>query len=81
MTKMTTKTLMTRAAQGLAALGMVFATQAALAVGDLAGGPAKNQLDLHPPITKIASEIQGLHFFMLVVCTVIFLAVFGLMIE
>ena len=79
MTMMTTKTLMTRAVQGLAALGMAFATQAALAVGDLAGGPAKNQLDLHPPITKIAAEVQGLHYFMLVVCTVIFIAVFGVM--
>jgi cytochrome c oxidase subunit 2 len=79
MTMMTTKTLMTRAVQGLAALGAAFAAQAALAVGDLAGGPAKNQLDLHPPITKIATEVQGLHFFMLVVCTVIFLAVFGVM--
>ncbi len=79
MTMMTTKTLMTRAVQGLAALGMAFATQAALAVGDLPGGPAKNQLDLHPAITKIASEVQGLHFFMLIVCTVIFIAVFGVM--
>jgi len=79
MTMMTTKTLMTRAVQGLAALGMAFATQAALAVGDLAGGPAKNQLDLHPPITKIAAEVQGLHYFMLIVCTVIFIAVFGVM--
>ncbi|OYU97902.1 MAG: cytochrome C oxidase subunit II, partial [Burkholderiales bacterium PBB5] len=79
MTMMMTKTLMTRAVQGLAALGMAFATQAALAVGDLAGGPAKHQLDLHPAITKIASEVQGLHFFMLIVCTVIFIAVFGVM--
>ena len=50
-----------------------------MAVGDLPGGPAKNQLDLHPAITKIASEVQGLHNFMLIVCLVIFLAVFGVM--
>ena len=74
----TTKTLLSRASQGLAGLGAVLATQAVLA-GDLAGGPAKNQLDLHPPITKIASDIQGLHYFMLIICLVIFLAVFGVM--
>ncbi|MDO8376525.1 MAG: cytochrome c oxidase subunit II, partial [Aquabacterium sp.] len=76
---MTTKTRMSRAVQGVAALATAFTAQAALAVGDLAGGPAKNQIDLHPPITRIAAEVQGLHLFMLVICTVIFLAVFGVM--
>jgi cytochrome c oxidase subunit 2 len=74
----TTKTLLSKASQGLAGFGALLATQLVLA-GDLAGGPAKNQLDLHPPATKIASDIQGLHYFMLVVCLVIFLAVFGVM--
>ena len=79
---MTIKMLMSRAANGLTTLGALVAmtaAQAAQAVGDLAGGPATNQLDLHPPITKIASEVQSLHYFMLIVCTVIFLAVFGVM--
>ena len=79
MTTMTTKTRMFRAVQGVAALVTACTAQAALAVGDLAGGPAKNQIDLHPPITRIAAEVQGLHLFMLVICTVIFLAVFGVM--
>jgi len=79
MMKTTTKMLVSRVCQGLAALGATVAAQSALAVGDLAGGPAKNQLDLHPPITKIASEVQGLHYFMLVICLVIFIAVFGVM--
>ena len=61
----------------VAGLGALLAVQAV--AGDLPGGPAKNQLDLHPPITKIASDIQGLHYFMLVVCLVIFLLVFGVM--
>jgi cytochrome c oxidase subunit II len=52
---------------------------AAWAVGDLPGGPAVNQLDLHPAVTQIAADQQWLHWFMLVVCTVIFLAVFGVM--
>ena len=79
MTMMTTKTWMSRALQGAAALVLAGGLQAAWAATDLAGGPAKNQLDLHPPITKIASEVQGLHYFMLIVCLVIFLAVFGVM--
>ena len=47
--------------------------------GDLAGGPAVNQLNLHPAVTKIAEAQASLHWFMLIVCTVIFLAVFGVM--
>ena len=49
------------------------------ATGDLAGGPAVNQLNLHPAVTKIAEEQAWLHWFMLIVCTVIFLMVFGVM--
>ena len=82
MTTMTTKTLMSRAGNGLMALGAMVATAAttaAQATGNLAGGPATNQLDLHPPVTKIASDVQNLHYFMLIVCVVIFLAVFGVM--
>jgi len=75
----TTKTLWHRARQGLAALGMVVGAQAAMAVNDLAGGPAKNQLDLHPPVTRIASDVQDLHYIMLIICAGIFIAVFGVM--
>ena len=78
MMMMTTNTLVSRARQGYLAVGALLATHAAWA-GDLAGGPAKNQLDLHPPVTRLASDIQGLHYVMLVICTLIFLAVFGVM--
>ncbi len=78
MMMMTMKTLLSKASQGLAGLGAVLATQAVLA-GDLAGGPATNQIDLHPAITKIAGDIKDLHYFMLIICLVIFLAVFGVM--
>ena len=70
MKMMTTKTLLSKASLALAGLGATLATQAVLA-GDLVGGPAKNQLDLHPPVTKLASDIQGLHYFMLIICLVI----------
>jgi len=49
------------------------------AVNDLPGGPAVNQLNLHPPVTKIAEELHWLHWFMLIVCSVIFVAVFSVM--
>lgn len=52
---------------------------AAQAVNDLPGGPAVNQLNLGPAVTKIAAEQQWLHWFMLIICTVIFVGVFGVM--
>ena len=52
---------------------------AAHAVNDLPGGPAVNQLNLHPAVTGIAVEQAWLHWFMLIVCTVIFVAVFAVM--
>ena len=56
-----------------------WATTAAYAVNDLPGGPAVNQLNLHPAATKIAEEQAWLHWFMLIICTVIFVVVFGVM--
>ena len=52
---------------------------AAHAVNDLPGGPAVRQLNLHPAVTRIAVEQAWLHWFMLIACTVIFVAVFGVM--
>ncbi len=49
------------------------------AVNNLAGGPAVNQLNLHPPVTRIAQEQAWLHWFMLIICSVIFVAVFAVM--
>lgn len=60
-------------------LGIVLASHAAMAVNDLPGGPAVNQLDLHPPVTQIAADQRWLHYFLLVICTVIFIGVFGVM--
>jgi cytochrome c oxidase subunit 2 len=52
---------------------------AAQAVNDLPGGPAVNQLNLHPPVTQIARDVHWLNWFMLIVCAVIFVLVFGVM--
>ena len=51
----------------------------AFAIGDLAGGPAVNEFNLQPPASPIAAEQLWLHSFMLIICTVIFLIVFGAM--
>lgn len=73
---------MKRISNKLASL-MLFASgwvaAAAHAVEDLPGGPAVNQLNLAPPVTKIAQEQHFLHWMMLVICTVIFVAVFAVM--
>jgi len=58
--------------------GMALAT-AAYAVNDLPGGPAVRQLNLHPAASKIAEWQHGLHWFMLILCAVICVAVFGVM--
>jgi len=63
---------------GLALTGLFFAG-AALAVGDSPGGPAVNEINLQPPATAIAEELYHLHTFMLILCTVIFVGVFGVM--
>ena len=53
--------------------------QAAYAVNDLPGGPAVRQTGWDTPVTAIAADIAWLHTVMLVICTVIFVAVFGVM--
>jgi cytochrome c oxidase subunit II len=68
-----------RLAQASLTLGALAVTSTALAVQSLPGGPAVNQIDLHPPVTQIAADQQWLHNYMLVICTVIFIAVFGVM--
>jgi len=54
-------------------------SQAASAVSDMPGGPAVRQLNLAEPVTKIAEQIHWLNWMMLIICTVIFVAVFGVM--
>lgn len=56
-----------------------WATTAAHAAQDLPGGPAVNQLNLHPPATRIAQEQHWLHWMMLIICTLIFVGVFSVM--
>src|SRR5450830_2123519 len=43
------------------------------------GGPLAGELNLQPPATQIATEVYSLHNWMMGVCLVIFIAVFGVM--
>ena len=49
------------------------------AVTDSQGGPAVRQLNFQTPVTQIAADMYQLHNWMLGICLVIFLAVFGVM--
>ena len=62
-----------------ALMATVAFTGAAHAVNDLPGGPAVRQLNLHAAATRIAVEQSWLHWFMLITCIVIFIAVFSVM--
>ena len=64
----------------------VFALTACSAAGpslaqitNMEGGPRVNQLNLHPGVTPIAQDIAWLHWMMLIICTIIFIGVFGVM--
>jgi len=48
-------------------------------VQDMPGGPRVNQLNLHEGVTAIARDQVWLHWMMLSICMVIFVAVFGVM--
>ena len=62
-------------------LGLVSSLYAnfALAINDMPGGPSRFQLNLQPAATKVAEEVAYLHWMMLIICLVIFIAVFGVM--
>ncbi len=61
------------AAAGLLVAGSTFA------VNDMVGGPAVHQLNFQTPVTAIAADIYQLHIWMIAICVVIFVAVFGVM--
>jgi cytochrome c oxidase subunit 2 len=49
------------------------------AVVDSPGGPSVREMTFQQPVTQIAAEINTLHNWMLGICLVIFIAVFGVM--
>ena len=62
----------------LVATGLLM-SGSSFAVNDMTGGPAVHQLNFQSPVTAIATDIYELHVWMMVICGVIFLAVFGVM--
>jgi cytochrome c oxidase subunit 2 len=71
----------TRAALAISALattGVAFAL-GDKSVTDLPGGPRVLGLDFQPAVTEIARQQKELHYWMLIVCTLIFVVVFGFM--
>jgi cytochrome c oxidase subunit 2 len=54
-------------------------SSAVWAVNDMEGGPKVNQINLPVPATTIAANIDQLHHGMMIICLVIFIAVFGVM--
>jgi cytochrome c oxidase subunit 2 len=74
--KMKQRTTLAGLMLGLAGL---FQSGLALAINDMPGGPARFEMNLQPAATKVAEEVATLHWMMLIICTVIFIAVFGVM--
>lgn len=58
---------------------LLFASVASAQLQDMPGGPKVNQLDLPVGVTPIAHDIMWLNWMILIVCTVIFIGVFGVM--
>ena len=72
------KSIWYRAASPLLMAGAAF-SGAAHAVSDLPGGPSVRQLNLPYGVTKISQEQHYLNTVMMILCTVIFVAVFAVM--
>lgn len=65
--------------QCLSVLTGALMSGAAWAVDDMPGGPNVLQTNLRPGVTKIAADQYWIHNFLMVVCLVIFVAVFAVM--
>jgi len=83
-TMMTIRKLGYGATRAALAVSAFATTGVALAFGDksvtdLPGGPRANGLDFQPAVTEVADQIKMLHYGMLIVCTAIFVIVFGFM--
>jgi len=76
---MKVKAISAKASRAILGASLWVVSTLAAATNDLPGGPAVNQIDLPPPATLIAADQRWLHYFMLIICTVIFIGVFGVM--
>ncbi|QNA87978.1 cytochrome c oxidase subunit II [Massilia sp. Dwa41.01b] len=61
-------------------LGLAVATSIpALAAPEITGRPVEHQLNMQPQVTAVGADIYNLHNWMMLVCLVIFIGVFGVM--
>lgn len=51
----------------------------ALAASEILGRPVEHQLNMQTPVTGIGADIYSLHTWMMLICLVIFIGVFGVM--
>lgn len=51
----------------------------AWAAPEITGRPVEHQLNMQPPVTGVGADIYSLHNWMMIVCLVIFVGVFGVM--
>ena len=68
-----------RAAGALATAVLGGWLSVANAVGDMPGGPKYNGLNLQDPATRIAADQHWMHWFLMWICLIIFVLVFGTM--
>jgi cytochrome c oxidase subunit 2 len=64
---------------GLAVLAVAGATPALAQQQPITGRPLEHQLNMQAPVTAVGADIYSLHNWMMIVCLVIFLGVFGVM--
>ena len=61
-------------------LGLAVSTSIpALAAPEITGRPVEYQLNMQTPVTGIGAEIYSMHNWLMIVCLIIFVAVFGVM--
>src|SRR5690606_2940722 len=64
--------------RGLLGTGaLLMAGIAGAQVKDMPGGPRVNQLNLHEGVTQIQQDIVWVYWWMVIICTIIFIGVFG----
>ncbi len=71
--------MMSKASTWIALAGAGLTSAASASTYNLPGGPQPFQLNLPDPATRLAAEQNWLHWAMMIICLVIFIAVFGVM--
>jgi len=76
---MTYATRLKAVLSGFAVLAVTAAVPVWAQQQPITGRPLEHQLNMQAPVTQVGADIYGLHNWMMIVCLVIFVAVFGVM--